>query len=217
MIRMMRGNMKEERDFYAIIFDLGGVCFSDGTKKFISYISNQYNIPLCQISDLLNGEIGSLYRSGKISKERFWFLFRAGLNINDHGTINFSEQWNQLYEPNYEMLELLNILSRNHYSLYYLSDNVEDRVIYLKQHYSFFDLFQGGIFSYEIGCRKPNIVMYERILDMINIKPQKCLYIDDKVEFLKPANSLGMKTIHFIDVKKLCREFERYGINYKRG
>lgn len=205
----------EERGIYAIIFDLGGVCFSDGTKKFASNISIQYNIPLCQISDLLNGKIGSLYRSGKISKEKFWTLFRESLNINDCELINFSEQWNRLYTPNHEMIDLLKILNKNHYDLYYLSDNVEDRVIYLKQHYTFFDLFQGGIFSYEIGCRKPNIIMYKRIIDMINIKPQKCFYVDDKIEFLKPANSLGMNTIHFTDIEKLCEEFERYGINYK--
>lgn len=205
----------EERGIYAIIFDLGGVCFSDGTKKFASDISIQYNIPLCQINDLLNGKIGSLYRCGEISKEKFWAIFRESLNINDYELINFSEQWNRLYIPNHEMVELLKILNKNHYGLYYLSDNVEDRVIYLKQHYSLFDLFQGGIFSYEIGCRKPNNIMYKRIIDMINIKPQKCLYVDDKIEFLKPANSLGMNTIHFTDIKKLCEEFERYGINYK--
>ena len=205
----------EERGIYAIIFDLGGVCFSDGTKKFASNISIQYNIPLCQISDLLNRKIGLLYRSGKISKEKFWTLFRESLNINNYELINFSEQWNRLYTPNHEMIDLLKILNKNHYNLYYLSNNVEDRVIYLKQHYTFFDLFQGGIFSYEIGCRKPNIIMYKRIIDMINIKPQKCLYVDDKIEFLKPANSLGMNTIHFTDIEKLCEEFERYGINYK--
>lgn len=204
-----------ERGICAIIFDLGGVCFSDGTKKFASNISIQYNIPFCQISELLNGEIGSLYRTGEISKEKFWNLFRERLKINDYKPSDFSEQWNRLYAPNYGMLELLKVLNRNHYGLYYLSDNVEDRVIYLKQHYSFFDLFQGGIFSYEIGCRKPNIIMYKRIIDMINIQPEKCLYIDDKIEFLKPADSLGMNTIHFTNIQKLCEEFERYGINYK--
>lgn len=204
-----------EREIYAIIFDLGGVCFSDGTKKFASNISIQYNIPFCQISDLLNGEIGSLYRTGEISKEKFWTLFRERLKINDYKPSDFSEQWNQLYAPNYGMLELLKALNRNHYGLYYLSDNVEDRVIYLKQHYNLFDLFQGGIFSYEIGCRKPNIIMYKRMIDMVNIQPEKCLYIDDKIEFLKPADSLGMNTIHFTNIQKLCEEFERYGINYK--
>lgn len=205
----------ENGEICAIIFDLGGVCFSDGTKKFANDISIQYNIPLCQISDFLNGEIGSLYRSGKISKERFWTLFREKLNINDCERINFSEQWNQLYVPNYEMLELLKMLHKNHYGLFYLSDNVEDRVIYLKRHYCLFDLFQGGLFSYEIGCRKPNYIMYKKIIDMINIKPQKCLYVDDKIEFLKPAINLGMNTIHFTNIKKLCEGFEQFGINYK--
>lgn len=56
----------------AIIFDLGGVLFTNGTKKFIEDISARYNLDKEAVKDIMDGEIGSNYREAKITREEFW-------------------------------------------------------------------------------------------------------------------------------------------------
>ena len=63
------------------LFDLGGVLFTNGTKKFIKQISETYNLLEEQVKDIIDGEIGSLYRESKITRDEFWkrVMERLGL------------------------------------------------------------------------------------------------------------------------------------------
>ena len=58
----------------AIIFDLGGVYFEDGTELAIEKISKDFKIPPEEIKSVLNNssEIGGKYRRGEITEDEFW-------------------------------------------------------------------------------------------------------------------------------------------------
>ncbi len=58
-----------------IIFDLGGVLFTNGTKRFVDLLSTRYRIDKEKIREIMDGEIGSLYREAKISRDAFWQRF----------------------------------------------------------------------------------------------------------------------------------------------
>lgn len=55
-----------------LIFDLGGVCFTDGTKFAIEAISQMFTLPKEQVENVLSGELGDQYRRGQIDSETFW-------------------------------------------------------------------------------------------------------------------------------------------------
>jgi hypothetical protein len=55
-----------------IISDLGGVLFTNGTKKFVKSISTRYKLDPKSVMEVMNGEIGSKYRENQISKDAFW-------------------------------------------------------------------------------------------------------------------------------------------------
>ena len=57
-----------------IIFDLGGVYFTDGTSKAIKIISEKFGLNREIVSDVFKGEIGTKYRKSEISHEEFWKL-----------------------------------------------------------------------------------------------------------------------------------------------
>jgi len=58
------------------------------------------------------------------------------------------------------------------------------------------NLFDHTIFSYEVGCLKPQKEIYEIALKKMNTIPERCIFIGDGgSDELKGAKELGMKTI----------------------
>jgi len=68
------------------------------------------------------------------------------------------------------------------------------------------DIFPTFFTSCWLGTRKPTHEIYERVLGMTQADPSRTLFIDDRVQNLRPAEALGMRTIHFRDAGQLRGE-----------
>ena len=55
----------------AIIFDLGGVVFTNGSTRFIEYLDKKSKLNKDEIHSILMGDLGNSYRLGTISKHDF--------------------------------------------------------------------------------------------------------------------------------------------------
>lgn len=64
-----------------IIFDLGGVYFTDGTQRAINIISEKYKLDKNIVADVFKGEIGTKYRKSQISNDEFWNLAKQVLEL----------------------------------------------------------------------------------------------------------------------------------------
>lgn len=177
------------------LFDLGGVLFTNGTKKFIHKISDTYAIPEGTVKDVIDGEIGSLYRESKIDRDQFWKRVIETLNLKESADV-LEKKWIDGYEIMPKTKYLIEQLSKR-YALYYLSDNVKERVDALDSKFHFLSLFKGGIFSHEVGVRKPNPKIYQFALNKCHARPDETVFIDDKQLMLDPARILGIETILF--------------------
>jgi len=184
-----------------IIFDFGGVLFTNGTKRFIASISSRYHIPQANVAEVIDGDLGSLYREAKITREDFWGKVIGTLHLTESAD-KLAKEWIEGYEIIEGTRRIIIELSKK-YHLFYLSDNIKERVDALDDKFHFTPLFLGGIFSHEAGVRKPNVKIYELALRKAGSKPEETIYIDDKPPFLTPAQQLGMKTIVFTTPEQL--------------
>ncbi len=67
-----------------------------------------------------------------------------------------------------------------------------------------FDCFDGLVFSGAIGMVKPNIDIFEYILNRYNLNPGECLFIDDRKENIDVAKKIGIESYLFDgDAEKL--------------
>jgi epoxide hydrolase-like predicted phosphatase len=71
------------------------------------------------------------------------------------------------------------------------------------------ELFDGIVISGELGIRKPAPRMYELGAERIGVEPAACVYVDDLPFNLKPAQELGMATIHHVQATETIAELER--------
>ena len=66
-----------------IIFDLGGVYFTNGTKIFTDVLNKKYGISEEKLKEVLQGKLGSEYRTGKISMGELacWAILQKNLRL----------------------------------------------------------------------------------------------------------------------------------------
>lgn len=194
-----------------IIFDLGGVYFTDGTARFIEEINARYDISKESLTKVVSGPLGTQYRSGRISRELFWLEAKRAWNLSVD-TDGISSIWLEGYQPINGTVALVRRLRQAHYRLFFLSDNIAERVEYLQRKYNFLNEFLGGVFSHEVGTRKPDPAIYEAALKQSGAQPSECVYVDDKPDLLVPAAALGMHVLHFAGAESLARELRLKGV-----
>jgi putative hydrolase of the HAD superfamily len=197
-----------------IIFDLGGVYFTDGTKKAIGKISKKYKVSRKKTIEALKGKLGAKYRIGKLTQEDFWRKARRLLKI-DTDIEDLSHLWVSGYVPIKGTVQIIDRLrKKKRYELLFLSDNVQERVDYLDERYHFTLKFKDGVFSHIIGVKKPNLKIYKACLERTLSRPEECLFIDDKPENVAAAKKLGMKAIHFKSPSKLKAKLKEFDVEF---
>jgi putative hydrolase of the HAD superfamily len=77
-------------------------------------------------------------------------------------------------------------------------------ITYLEQRHTFWDVFDGIVISSRIKMVKPEIQIYEHLLNRYQLQPVDTVFIDDLQENLAAASSIGIQTIKFIDPDQ-CR------------
>jgi HAD superfamily hydrolase (TIGR01509 family) len=193
-----------------ILFDLGGVVFTNGTKRFINDISSRYGIPPETTLNVLDGDIGTKYREGQIGRDQFWKLVLENLPLKESED-DLEKEWIGDYDLIPGTKEIIEKL-RSEYKVMYLSDNVKERVDNLDARFGFVSWFDGGIFSHEVGVRKPNPKIYEFALQKGEAKPEETIFIDDKPKMIEPATMIGITGIVFESPEKLKKELIRIGV-----
>lgn len=193
----------------AFIFDLGGVLFTNGTKKFSEHLAQKYNVDIEKAKAILDkSDIGNAYRTGKITREAFWDAVKKELELTEHIDI-LEQKWIDVYVLIEETRDIIFQLSKK-YKVYFLSDNVKERVEAIDKKYNFTSWFHGGIFSHEVGIRKPDPGIYKVALQQTGFPAEEILFIDDKENNLVPAKELGMQTLLFEGPEKLQKDLQSF-------
>jgi putative hydrolase of the HAD superfamily len=85
-------------------------------------------------------------------------------------------------------------------------------------HDMFDELFDGVVISAVEGTRKPSRRMYALGAERAGVAPEQSVYVDDLPFNLKPAQELGMATIHHTSAEQTIPELERLlGLTLRDG
>jgi len=197
-----------------LIFDLGGVYFTDGTARAISIICESYVLDEHVVADIFSGDVGTAYRENKITNEIFWEMAKSKWGIKYVSSHELSQIWFDGYVPIIEVVEIIQSLRNEGYETLFLSGSTSDRASYLEKKYRFSRHFDDGVFSFDIGVRKPALLPYLAILKRASNAPHNCILIENSEENLLPAKSLGMQTILFSNPGKLRMDLEELGLHF---
>jgi putative hydrolase of the HAD superfamily len=194
--------------FKNIIFDLGGVIvnidYSLTTKAFYKLGLSDFDALFSQAKQ---SKLFDLYEKGFITSSDFRNQIRNYLG-NHLDDITIDQAWNaMLMDVPKERLQLLRKIKSTHRT--FLLSNTNDIHIetfnkYLQKTFGIADLsgyFEKLYLSYKVGMRKPDKEIFELVVSENNLLPQETLFIDDSIQHVEAAKTLGIHA-YLLEVKK---------------
>ena len=174
-----------------VFFDVMGVVFKvgDDTRDLLVPFIKRHNGATSTES------LEALYMDaslGKITAADFWRTAVPDGNCRTlereylDGELTLDEQVPQVFAR---------LCAQYHIGL--LSNDVSEWSRYLREKHALGEYLSGTVISGDVGFRKPSTEIYERALKLAECAPQDCIFIDDRVKNLYPAQALGIKVIKF--------------------
>lgn len=118
----------------------------------------------------------------------------------------FCERYQEIITGEIEgMRELISSLKSEGYKIYGLS-NWCSKVYYTMAQFEIFKLLDGYIVSSEEKVIKPEPEIYHRLFNKFNLKPEECIFADDRVENIEGGRKVGMDGIVFQGAKQYEQE-----------
>ncbi len=157
------------------------------------------------------------FEKGKSSKDEFLeemqaFFFRKKIFKDDIAAAWNSMIFKRLPDENIDLLKKL----KKTYNLYLLSNTNQLHLDKIKKdagHFryaQFCRLFQKTYFSFEMGMRKPDTEIFEKIMAENSLKPAETFYVDDGRQHVKTAEKLNIRTWRFDPDLDSILEIENY-------
>lgn len=202
-----------------IIFDYGGVILNIDYQKTVDAFRNLGLNDFDRLySQALQVDLFDRLEKGLLTPADFYHSIRdiSGLNLPDS---RIEEAWNSIIldMPPHRISLLEKV--RRHYRIFLLSNTNEIHCrVYtaqLKEKYGYGDfseLFEKVYFSFRIGMKKPDPVIFQLVLTENNLNPVETLFIDDSVQHIKAAELSGLKTCFLEDYKEVSDLFTKDGL-----
>ncbi|MDJ0750238.1 MAG: HAD family phosphatase [Woeseiaceae bacterium] len=194
-----------------IVFDLGGVVVNWQPGKLVSSVFDD-----TETQQLVRKQI--IEHADWLELDRGCLGLDRAINRGAARTGLPSEDIEKLFQavppsltPIEATIELVHELSRTPHSLFVLSNMHLASIAYLEQHHTFWGVFDGIVISSRVNKVKPEIPIYEHLLDRFQLEPGDTVFIDDLEENLTAASSVGIQTIRFRDTAQCRRALVNLG------
>lgn len=196
-----------------IIFDLGNVLINFKPEKFLRRFTNNENYIKKFISNVVRNRIWIKLDRGTISIKKAEQEFIKKLPEDRDFIVMFFKHWMEMLTPIQGNVKIVHDLKANGYKLYILSNYIVEAFDYVKNQYNFLSLFDGKIISGKEKVIKPELKIYQKLINKYNLIPEECIYIDDVRIFLSRARRLKIKTIKFSQDTDLRTELRNLDVN----
>lgn len=106
--------------------------------------------------------------------------------------------------------EWIKSLKKRGYHVYLLSNYGKTAFEAAREHgrLSFLPLVDGAVISYEVQIVKPEPGIYRALLDKYNLKPEECVFLDDRADNIEMAKEFGLHGVIVTGHKQASEELE---------
>ncbi|KAH6917688.1 Haloacid dehalogenase-like hydrolase-domain-containing protein [Coprinopsis sp. MPI-PUGE-AT-0042] len=178
--------------YTAIIFDLGDVLFQWSATTRTALSSKA-------LRALMSTDIWYDYECGRISQEACYSRLAERGQVRVEDVYEAMHQAKESLTADFELVDFVRQIKKsNPYLRIFALSNVslpDFEVLRLKP--AEWGIFERVFTSGEIGERKPNLGGYKHLIAATGIDPRRTIFVDDKLENVFSAESLGFKGITF--------------------
>jgi putative hydrolase of the HAD superfamily len=107
---------------------------------------------------------------------------------------------------------LKELAASNKYMIGALNNEARETNQYRFQTFGLFNYLKVALSSCYLGLRKPDAAIYQAALDILGRRPDRILFIDDRIENVTGAINAGMKAIQFAGEQTLRKDLASLGV-----
>jgi putative hydrolase of the HAD superfamily len=199
-------------DVRAIFWDVGGVLLSnawDHTERAEALQHFQLDDKDFQARHEL---VVSSFERGEITLGQY--LERTVFHRPRTFTVDeFRDYMVSLSQPMPEMLAFATTLAQSgKYFMGTINNESRELNVYRIEKFGLREIFRIFVSSCFVGLRKPESAIYQLAIELTQIDPALCCFIDDRALNLECAAKLGMKTIQMKTFEQLRNELGQIGV-----
>ena len=197
-----------------VLFDLGGVIIDIPEYRYFRYLS-RINRVSPYLAERIIVRSAPLLESGKMSLAKF----QEDMGM-EFGIPSSKIAWLSFFKKNAKLnsktIEVVKELKKN-YRIAFLSNVDRWRYDYLAKHIlnKVLYLFDYRFASFKLGIVKPSPLAYKKVLKAMRLKPSEVLFIDNNLENVMGARSVGIRSLQFSNIKILKLDLKSFGIKLK--
>ena len=195
------------------LFDLGNTVIKLAYERVMENICKLASTKRDELVDLLEQSGG--YRDlerGAITFVDFYDYLRERAEYR--GSLgDLQKTWSDFFDGAMPGIEDVLERVRQRYRVAFLSNSNEVHAdVIPRQYAALFRPDDRFIFSHRFKTAKPDPQMFRRALEVIGALPQHAIFVDDAMENVIAARSIGMKAYQFRDSPTLLSELQRDGL-----
>lgn len=203
------------RQYHTLILDLGDVLFRWSPKT-------DTPIRPRQLKEILSSITWFEYERGRISQSECYSRVSEEFHVDVDVIAEAFKQARESLRPNEEFIELVRELRREakgELTVLALSNISLPDYEYIMSHTSDWTSVFDRIFpSALVGERKPHLGCYRKVISEMQLEPQTAVFVDDKLDNVASARSLGMHGIVFDNQANVFRQLRNlFGDPVRRG
>ncbi len=200
-----------------IIFDLGGVVVDFNPREFLvdHFMNEKLEDALYAIT--FGSEEWLEIDAGLLSREEGERMMRQkGEALHRSFEVDvILDDWYDMLRTKDDTLQLMKRLKKRGYNVFYLSNIARDVLAMLQQR-KFWQVFDGGVASCEVGITKPDPRIYQAVLKRYGLSATESIFVDDNVNNAEAAKQVSITGLHFKNVRTLQRALVGLGIDCDR-
>lgn len=108
-----------------------------------------------------------------------------------------------------EIWDRMKALKERGYGIYLLSNYSKELFRKHTQDADFMNYIDGKVVSYEIYKIKPDPAIYHHLMDTYGLKPEECLFFDDRERNVQGAEAVGISAILVTSREQLAQELDK--------
>jgi len=179
------------------VFDVGNVLVEYEPAAFLGSLFSDDMVAEKMYDTIFKSREWLLMDQGRLSHEEAVDIFNAR-EPDFQSEIRLTMQnVNSMFNPISDTVRLLPIIKNSGHGLYYLSNIHKEIRDFLIRELEYFSLFDGGVFSCDIGATKPSPEIYRHFIEKYRLTPDDCLFFDDMEENVSAAEKEGIKSVLF--------------------
>lgn len=194
-----------------IFIDFGWVYFEIARSPIIEF-GKEHGISEKKMFDVMwKGPLWNEHAVGRYSEKTYRNKVSQELGVKPGEVQKLLRTCYNYSTPQNGMSELIRKLREN-YTVAALSSIAVPWIRVFEKKYKISKIFHDHHYSYDHGIDKPEARFFLSAAKKMKVKPEDCIVVDDRKDFLDNVKKTGARTILFKNPKQLEKQLRKMGI-----